>query len=577
MEENIDENLEQCSSSTVRRKRSTSAVWDDFDKLPPGVDGKKWAKCNYCGQKYRRESGTSSLLHHNCPNKDSHDFHPSIEIDQERYRQKMAMAIIKHNYPFKFVEHEGIRDIHSYLNPAAKSVSRNTAKADVLKLFEREKINLKGELESVASKICLTSDLWSSLTSDGYLALTAHYIDENWVLQKKILNFRHVPPPHNGPILAERVIHLLKDWGIDKKIFSLTLDNAKYNDGLVDVLKRHISLSNSLVCDGQFFHIRCGAHVLNLIVQEGLKVIDEAIYNIRESVKYVRGSEGRKIKFAECIAQLPSSCSKKVRQDIMTRWNSTYLMLECALVHRLAYSQLQLVDTNYRTCPSEDEWLRVERISRFLRPFYEITTLFSGSRYPTANLYFHGVWKIQFLIKEEMENFDDLISSMARRMKGKFDKYWECYSTVLSFAIILDPRYKLQFVEFCFLKLDLVNCSDRIKTIREKLYLLFEDYVSRSTTSTSNQSSSACDTSGGNQNDPVDVMDEFDVFESQECGLGRVKSELDLYLEEPRLERKKNVDLDILCGQNIVVEDLEEEEEELVEDFGERVAALGIT
>lgn len=220
----------------------------------------------------------------------------------------------------------------------------------------------------------------------------------------------------------------------------------------------------------------------------------------------LRGSEGRKIKFAECIAQLPSSCSKKVRQDIMMRWNSTYLMLECALVHRLTYSQLQLVDTNYRTCPSEDEWLRVERISRFLRPFYEITTLFSGSRYPTANLYFHGVWKIQFLIKEEMENFDDMISSMARRMKGKFDKYWECYSTVLSFAIILDPRYKLQFVEFCFLKLDLVNCSDRIKTIREKLYLLFEDYLSRSTTYTSNQSS-ACDTSGGNQNDPVDVMD----------------------------------------------------------------------
>ncbi|KAH7833117.1 hypothetical protein Vadar_003267 [Vaccinium darrowii] len=128
-----------------------------------------------------------------------------------------------------------------------------------LKLFEREKVNLKGELESVAN------------------------------------------------------------WGIDKKIFSLILDNAKYNDGLVDVLKRHISLSNSLVCDGQFFHIHCGAYVLNLIVQEGLKVIDEAIYNIRESAKYVRGSEGRKIKFAECIAQLPSSCSKNVRQDIMTR------------------------------------------------------------------------------------------------------------------------------------------------------------------------------------------------------------------------------------------------------------------
>ncbi|KAF7123264.1 hypothetical protein RHSIM_Rhsim12G0084900 [Rhododendron simsii] len=179
------------------------------------------------------------------------------------------------------------------------------------------------------SKSRSSPDLWSSLTSDGYLALTAHYTDEDWILQKKILNVRHVPPPHNGPILAERVIDLVKDWGIDKKIFTLTLDNAKYNDGLVDVLKRHILLSNSLSCDGQFFHIRCGAHVLNLIVQDGLKVIEEAIHSVRESVKYVKGSEARAIKFAECLAQLPSSCSKKVRQDIVTRWNSIYSMLEC--------------------------------------------------------------------------------------------------------------------------------------------------------------------------------------------------------------------------------------------------------
>lgn len=207
---------------------------------------------------------------------------------------------------------------------------------------------------------------------------------------------------------------------------------------------------------------------------------------------------------------------------------------------------------------------------------------------------------------------------------------------VLSLTIILDPRYKLQFVEFCLKKLDLVNFSDRIKCIREKLYLLFEDYVSRSPASTFNPSSSEHTTSGGNQNDILDVLDEFDVFESQECGLSRIKSELDLYLEEPRLDRKKNVDLDILCywkantsrypnlsfmardilsipittiasesafsiGGRIIdkyrsslipknveallctrdwqynaniVEEEDEEEEELVEDFEERVAAL---
>ena len=171
-------------------------------------------------------------------------------------------------------------------------------------------------------------------------------------------------PPHNGPILAERVIHLLKKWGIDKKKFSLTLDNAKYNDGLVNVLKHHLSLTNTLLCDGNFFHIRCSAHILNLIVQEGLKVTDEAIHNVRESVKYVRGSEARKIKFAECMNQLSLSSCRSIRQDVPTRWNSTYLMLECALIHRYAFSQLQLIDPNFKTCPSNEEWERVERITK---------------------------------------------------------------------------------------------------------------------------------------------------------------------------------------------------------------------
>ena len=196
---------------------------------------------------------------------------------------------------------------------------------------------LKKELEFIPGKICLTSDLWSSLATDGYLALMAHYVDVNWVLQKRIINFRHVPPPHSDAILADKVIHLLQEWGIKEKIFTLTLDNASYNDVLVDKLKCHLSLTNSLMCDGEFFHIRCGAHVLNLIVYEVLKVIDDSVHKIRESVKYVRATEGRKIKFAECIDQLSLKCSKKVHQDVPTRWNSTYLMLESALVYRHAF------------------------------------------------------------------------------------------------------------------------------------------------------------------------------------------------------------------------------------------------
>ena len=118
---------------------------------------------------------------------------------------------------------------------------------------------------------------------------------------------------------------------VDRKIFSITLDNASYNETLADSLKENLSFGPYLPCSGEFVHVRCGAHVLNLIVQDGLKVIDEVVHNIRESVKYMKGSDSRRLKFAGCLAMLPFFTSKKVRQDVPTRWNSTYLMIDVSL------------------------------------------------------------------------------------------------------------------------------------------------------------------------------------------------------------------------------------------------------
>lgn len=86
-----------------------------------------------------------------------------------------------------------------------------------------------------------------------------------------------------------------------KKVFSLTLDNASSNGNMQNILKEHLGLSNSLLHNGEFFHVRCGAHILNLIVQDGLKVVGDALHKIRQSVLYVRASESRTIQFFECV------------------------------------------------------------------------------------------------------------------------------------------------------------------------------------------------------------------------------------------------------------------------------------
>ncbi|XP_027176342.1 zinc finger BED domain-containing protein RICESLEEPER 2-like [Coffea eugenioides] len=256
-----------------------------------------------------------------------------------------------------------------------------------------------------------------------------------------------------------------------KKNFTITLNNAKYNDRVTRLLQNYFLFNGSSICGSEFLHVRCGAHVLNLIVKARLHVIDEAVYKIRENVKYVKGYKSRVIKFAELVKQLSLETNKKLRQDIVTRWNSTYLMLERALLFRHAFSRLQDVDDDYKLRPLEEEWQRVEKIAEFFRPFYDMTLLFSGSKYPTTNLYFPNVWKIQCLLNKEANSPDFLISEMASNMKTKFQKYWDCYSVILSFAIILDPRYKLQFVEYCFFVLDPQSRDEMVLSIKQKLFI----------------------------------------------------------------------------------------------------------
>ncbi|KAM3219741.1 zinc finger BED domain-containing protein RICESLEEPER 2-like [Capsicum annuum] len=195
-------------------------------------------------------------------------------------------------------------------------------------------------------------------------------------------------PPHTGVEMTVVIYDCLKEWNLDKKVFCITLDNVTSNDSLQTILKGYLNLQNTSLCDGEFFHVRCCAHILNLIVQEGLKAASDSLFAIRESVKHVRGSDGRKQKFEQCVKQVEIDINVGLRLDVSTRWNLTYLMLESAFPYEKVFACLHLHDRTYVYRPTLDQWRRAEKICEVLEPFNEITNLLSGSGYPTFNLYF---------------------------------------------------------------------------------------------------------------------------------------------------------------------------------------------
>ncbi|KAL3523896.1 hypothetical protein ACH5RR_016730 [Cinchona calisaya] len=159
------------SAKHTRTRKLTSLAWEGFDNLPMSADGKKRVKCKWCLQTYsvKANFGTTNMLKHygSCKWRELEIFGGRSPLDQSVYREKITIAIIKHNYPFQFVEREGIRDLHKYLNEEAIPISRNTIKVDVIRMYSRERDNLKRALGQVKSRICLTFDLWSSCTTDG--------------------------------------------------------------------------------------------------------------------------------------------------------------------------------------------------------------------------------------------------------------------------------------------------------------------------------------------------------------------------------------------------------------------------
>ena len=97
--------------------------------------------------------------------------------------------------------------------------------------------------------------------------------------------FIYVPALHTSEVIGEELYESLVDWNLDEKISTITLDNCTTNDAAIPYLVRKIGKSK-LINEGKLLHMRCCAHILNLIVKDGLEHIKTAIENIRESVAY---------------------------------------------------------------------------------------------------------------------------------------------------------------------------------------------------------------------------------------------------------------------------------------------------
>jgi hypothetical protein len=139
-------------------------------------------------------------------------------------------------------------------------------------------------------------------------------------------------------------------------------------------------------------------------------------------------------------------------QDVATRWNSTYLMLERAF-HLKRSLQIYTANNDDLSILSANQWNLCEKILRILQPFFELTKQVSSEQSSLGDVIPHVVALDRYLskpgddsgvqtTKAELRNAlrQRLLSPSSEKLNVKADKNY-----VLT--TVVDPRYKFRFLD----------------------------------------------------------------------------------------------------------------------------------
>ncbi|KAG2538796.1 hypothetical protein PVAP13_9NG304000 [Panicum virgatum] len=227
---------------------------------------------------------------------------------------------------------------------------------DCIAAFEERKLVLLEVLKSADCKISLTADMDETM---GYMCVACHFINTDWKLQRRIIKFVVVEPPHNGEEIFNAILRCIQDWNIEQKLFGVTIADSAANETMVHMLKQDLVVKKVLSVEGKLLHNQCASHIINLLVSDALKFVESICDKIRESVKYIQSSKSREQIFEKIVAQEGISYDEWLSLDTPTCWDSTYCLLNMAVTFKKAFDSLALQDTKYTHAPFFEEWERL--------------------------------------------------------------------------------------------------------------------------------------------------------------------------------------------------------------------------
>jgi len=322
--------------------------------------------------------------------------------------------------------------LHQFFSETRYVIPSTTYFSDILlpKRYNEAKEKVKTVLLG-ASSISYTTDCWTSVSNDAYMATSAHFITADWKLLDVHLHTTHFPESHTGKNIAEKLTESTASM-----VSSLTKEVAFVSDSAANAVKAGEFLT--------FPRYPCFAHQLQLIIHGAIDSPDltDLISKCKKIVGHFRHSAkaSHELKLAVLEAK-PDSDATKLIQDVPTRWNSTLFMLERLLQLR---SFVNKISSNHKTFDlqvSDKEADLLDSIVTCLLPFQEATKMSSGSTYPTCSI----IYPMTFAIIECLDKVTSprQASSFAASLSNSIQEVFHSnLDRNLGLATVLDPRFK---------------------------------------------------------------------------------------------------------------------------------------
>lgn len=279
-------------------------------------------------------------------------------------------SIVKDYLPFQIVESQSFKKFIAALNPGYQMPSRTTLSIVLIpQMYNMKKEEVLHSLKSCKA-ICLTTDSWTSVANENYVSVTAHGINKENENVTFLLECYNYSDSHTADNLANELKRITEKWEISEKIEAVATDNA--------------ANITAAIRQTQWRHVPCFAHTLNLVVQTAMEEIKQIQTKVKKIVEFFKRSP-KATALLKTMQQQMGHSVLNLKQDVITRWNSTYDMFKRILETK--ESLISTIAINYPNLENlnNEEFNILEKCCELLGVFKDVTEEISSEKKVTAS------------------------------------------------------------------------------------------------------------------------------------------------------------------------------------------------